>query len=106
MRTLPLQSHSSPARLRAGILSGALAVTLAACGGGGGGSAPTATAAAAPSTLSGTAVNGYLQGARVLLDVATATGSPTPASRPPSPTPPAVTASTTARSPAPSPACG
>ncbi len=69
MRTLPLQSHSSPARLRAGILSGALAVTLAACGGGGGGSAPTATAAAAPSTLSGTAVDGYLQGARVLLDV-------------------------------------
>ena len=58
MRTLPLQSHSSPARLRAGILSGALAVTLAACGGGGGGSAPTATAAAAPSTLSGTAVDG------------------------------------------------
>ena len=50
------------------LLGCALAVTLTACGGGGGGGADTSSPASA-TTLSGTAVDGYLQGARVLLDV-------------------------------------
>jgi len=55
------------------LLGCALAVSLTACGGGGGGgsagaSTSTSTPAAA-NTLSGTAVDGYLQGARVFLDV-------------------------------------
>ena len=50
------------------LLTCALAATLTACGGGGGGSAGTSTQASA-TTLSGTAVDGYLQGARVFLDV-------------------------------------
>lgn len=43
----------------------AVAVSLAACGGGGGGSGPLAAA----NTLTGVAVDGYLQGATVFLDV-------------------------------------
>ena len=50
------------------LLGCALAVTLTACGGGGGGGADTRSQASA-TTLSGTAVDGYLQGARVFLDV-------------------------------------
>ena len=50
------------------LLGCALAVTLTACGGGGGGGADSSSPASA-TTLSGTAVDGYLQGARVLLDV-------------------------------------
>lgn len=50
------------------MLACTLAVTLAACGGGGGSSSPT-TASPAASTLSGTAVDGYLKGATVFLDV-------------------------------------
>lgn len=49
------------------LLGCALAVTLTACGGGGGGSAGSSTQASA-TTLSGTVVDGYLQGARVFLD--------------------------------------
>ena len=51
------------------LLGCALAVTLTACGGGGGGGSAGTSAPASASTLSGTAVDGYLQGARVLLDV-------------------------------------
>lgn len=52
------------------LLGCALAATLTACGGGGGGSAGSSTSTqASATTLSGTAVDGYLQGARVFLDV-------------------------------------
>ncbi|WP_298595472.1 c-type cytochrome [Zoogloea sp.] len=51
------------------LLGCALAVTLTACGGGGGGGSAGTSAPASATTLSGTAVDGYLQGARVLLDV-------------------------------------
>lgn len=64
-----MQKPSSCARPQWPRLLGcALAVTLTACGGGGGGSAGTSTQASA-TTLSGTAVDGYLQGARAFLDV-------------------------------------
>lgn len=53
---------------RAGILAGTLAAALTACGGGGGGSSAT-TASPASVSLSGTAVDGYLKGASVFLDV-------------------------------------
>jgi len=43
----------------------AIAASLAACGGGGGGSGPLAAA----NTLTGVAVDGYLQGATVFLDI-------------------------------------
>ena len=43
----------------------AIAASLAACGGGGGGSGPLAAA----NTLTGVAVDGYLQGAIVFLDI-------------------------------------
>ena len=43
----------------------AIAASLAACGGGGGGSGPLAVA----NTLTGVAVDGYLQGAAVFLDI-------------------------------------
>ena len=54
---------------RAGILAGTLAAALTACGGGGGGGSSATTAAPASVSLSGTAVDGYLKGASVFLDV-------------------------------------
>jgi hypothetical protein len=50
------------------LLGCALAVTLTACGGGAA-AVPTPAPRLRPHTLSGTAVDGYLQGARVFLDV-------------------------------------
>lgn len=51
------------------ILSCSLVLALAACGGGGGGSSSGTTAGPASTSLSGTAVDGYLKGATVFLDV-------------------------------------
>ena len=53
---------------RSRILSGCLVLALTACGGGGGGGS-TPSASPAASSLSGTAVDGYLKGATVFLDV-------------------------------------
>jgi hypothetical protein len=47
------------------LILAAIAASLAACGGGGGGSGPLAAA----NTLTGVAVDGYLQGATVFLDI-------------------------------------
>ena len=60
-----------PARrpTRSRILSCSLALALAACGGGGGGGSSTTSANPASTSLSGTAVDGYLKGATVFLDV-------------------------------------
>lgn len=60
-----------PARrpTRSRILSCSLALALAACGGGGGGGSSTTSAGPASTSLSGTAVDGYLKGATVFLDV-------------------------------------
>ncbi len=61
-----MQMCPSFARLPwAGIVASALAAALTACGGGGG----SGTAAPASSSLSGSAVDGYLKGATVFLDV-------------------------------------